>query len=219
MKKVILFDLDGTIMNTKEGITKCVAYALDYYGIHVDNPDSLDFFIGPPLHRSFQDFYGFDSEKAAQAAAKYRERYKEIGVYECEPYPGMIDCIRQLSERGYVLGVATSKPEVFAIKIMEKYNLMQYFTTVTGSLLDNTRSDKKEVIEEAFKRLKIGEKYSKEEVLMVGDRKHDIIGAKEMGIESMGVRFGFAKGNELEDTGANYIVNSADEIFEQILMI
>lgn len=217
MKKVILFDLDGTIMNTKEGITKCAAYALEFYGIPVANPDSLEFFIGPPLHKSFQEFYGFDEEKAVAAAAKYRERYKDIGVFECEPYPGMEACLRQLHEDGYKLGVATSKPEVFAIKIMEKFGLAPYFTAITGSLLDNTRSDKKEVLEEAFARMGIGKTYALDEVLMVGDRKHDIIGAKAVGIESMGVKFGFAKGTELEDAGAEYIADTAEDVVAQIV--
>lgn len=219
MKKIILFDLDGTIMNTKEGITKCAAYALEYYGIHIENPDTLDFFIGPPLHKSFQDFYGFDEEKAAAAAAKYRERYKDIGVFECVPYEGMEECIKTLHEQGYLLGVATSKPEVFAVRIMEKFNFMPYLSHVTGSLLDNTRSAKKEVLEEAFARFGVGTTYTREEVLMIGDRKHDIIGAKEMGIQSMGVKFGFAKGNELEEAGADYIAETPADIVELIQKI
>ena len=151
MEKIILFDLDGTLMNTKEGITRCAAYALEHYGIQ-EEPDHLDFFIGPPLHVSFQEFYGFDREKAAEAARIYRERDKDSGVFECEPYVGISDVLRQLKEDGFQLGVATSKPEVFAVRILEKFEFIGYFNFVTGSLLDNTRSDKKEVIEEALRR-------------------------------------------------------------------
>lgn len=212
MKKIILFDLDGTVMNTKEGITKCVVYALDHYGITVENPDSLDFFIGPPLHVSFQEFYGFDEKKAAEAASFYRERYKDIGVFECEPYPGIEAALKSLYDRGYKIGIATSKPEIFARKILEKFELAQYFTFITGSLLDNSRTDKREVIEEAFVRFGVGDEYKKDEVIMVGDRKHDIIGAKQAGIESIGVKYGFAKGNELEETGADYIARTPEDI-------
>ena len=207
-------------MNTKQGITRCAAYALEFYGIHVENTDELDFFIGPPLHKSFQNFYGFDEEKAAEAAKRYRERYKDIGIFECEPYPHMQEVVQTLVQKGYKLGLATSKPEVFAVRILEKYGLKPYFTHAVGSLLDNSRSDKAEVIEECFRQFGIGENYGssyqKEEVLMIGDRSHDIIGAKKMGIQSMGVKFGFAKGNELEETGADYIAETAQDILELI---
>lgn len=211
-KKIILFDLDGTVMNTKEGITRCAAYALEHYGITVENLDSLEFFIGPPLHVSFHDFYGFDEKKAAEATALYRERYKDIGIFECEPYSGIKEALKSLYDRGYKIGIATSKPEVFAKRILEKFEIDQYFTFVTGSLLDNSRTDKKEVIEEAFARFGVGETYTREEVLMVGDRKHDIIGAKQAGIESVGVKYGFAKENELEEAGADYIADTAEDI-------
>lgn len=212
MKKVILFDLDGTLMNTKEGITKCAAYALKHYGINVEDLDSLDFFIGPPLHKSFEEFYGFDEKKAAEAASLYRERYKDIGVYECEPYAGIEEVLKCLYETGYKLAVATSKPEVFAKQIMEKFQLTRYFTAIVGSLLDNSRSAKQEVIEEAFTQLGVGTVYEKSEVLMIGDRKHDIIGAKQAGIEALGVKYGFAKGNELFDAGADYIAEQPEDI-------
>lgn len=211
MNKIVLFDLDGTLMNTKEGITKCAAYALEHYNI-IENPDDLEFFIGPPLHKSFAQFYGFDEEKAVEAAKIYRERYAKIGVFECEPYDGMMEAVAALKEAGFHLGVATSKPEVFAKQILEKYDMEKYFDYITGSLLDNTRSDKREVIEEAFVRFGVGTEYQKEDVLMIGDREHDIIGAKQTGISSMGVRFGFAKEGELEKAGADYIADTAADV-------
>ena len=212
MKKIILFDLDGTVMNTKEGITKCAAYALKHYGIIVEDLDSLDFFIGPPLHTTFQDIYGFDEKKAEEATSLYRERYRDFGVYECEPYPGITEVLQTLYERGYKMGIATSKPEVFAVQILEKFQIAKYFTYIIGSLMDNSRSDKKEVIEEAFAQFGVDNIYTRDEVIMVGDRKHDIIGAKKMGIEAVGVRFGFAKGNELEEAGADYIADKPEDI-------
>jgi len=212
MKKVILFDLDGTIMNTKEGITKCAAHALKHYGIYVEDLDSLDFFIGPPLHKSFEEFYGFDEKKAAEATALYRERYRDIGVYKCKPYTGIEEALKCLCESGYRLAIATSKPEVFAKQIMERFQLAKYFVSVIGSLLDNSRSAKKEVIEEAFAQLEVGTVYEKSEILMVGDRKHDIIGAKQTGIEALGVKYGFARENELEDAGADYIAEQPEDI-------
>lgn len=211
MKRIVLFDLDGTLMNTKEGITKCAAYALGHYGIQ-ENPEKLDFFIGPPLHLSFQEFYGFDEEKAAEATMFYRERYKDIGIFECEPYPGILEVVKELWEQGFHLGVATSKPEVFAVRILEKFQLAPYFEFVTGSLLDNSRTDKQEVIEEAFQRFGVGREYEKREVIMVGDRKHDIEGAKKAGIRSVGVRFGFAKEGELEQAGADYLAGKPEDI-------
>ena len=216
MKKVILFDLDGTLMNTKEGITKCAAYALKHYGIYVEDLDSLDFFIGPPLHKCFEEFYGFDEKKAAEAASVYRERYRDIGVYECEPYTGIEEVLNYLFEKGYQLAVATSKPEIFAKQIMKKFGFSKYFVTIVGSLLDNSRSSKKEVIEEAFAQLGVGTVYQKSEVLMVGDRKHDIIGAKQTGIETLGVKYGFARENELQEAGADYIAEQPQDIIRII---
>lgn len=212
MKKLILFDLDGTLMNTKEGITKCAAYALEKYGITVENPDTLDFFIGPPLHLSFQQFYGMGEEQAEEAVRWYRERYKDIGIFECEAYSGVLEVLQELKADGCSMGVATSKPEIFAERIVEKFGMAPYFEHITGSLLDNSRSDKKEVIEEAFRRFGVGTAIRKEDVIMVGDRKHDIQGAKKMGILSVGVKYGFAKGDELEQAGADYIAELPQDL-------
>ena len=217
MKDIILFDLDGTLFNTKKGIVNCVQYALEYYGINEENPDNLEKFIGPPLHKSFQMFYGFDEKKAVEAAAKYRERYKDKGIFECELYEGIEEMLRVLKENGKILGVATSKPEVFAERILEKYDVMKYFSRITGSLLDNTRSDKNEVITEELNRL--GALECRERVIMAGDREHDIIGAKSTGLTSVGVRWGFAKEHELENAGADYVVEDASELCKLLLSL
>lgn len=215
MKNILLFDLDGTLVNTKPGIVNCVQYALDYFGIHEDNPDTLEKFIGPPLHRSFQMFYGFDEKKSMEAAAKYRERYKDEGIFECTPYNGIKNMLQDLKSKGRILGVATSKPEVFAMRILDKFGLSQYFAQVTGSLLDNSRSAKVDVIEEELLRLGVSD--NRDNILMIGDREHDIIGARETHLTSVGVYYGFAAAGELEAAGANYVVNTVQELHKLLL--
>lgn len=217
MKEIILFDLDGTLFNTKQGIVKCVQYALSYYGIEEENIDSLEKFIGPPLHKSFQMFYGFSEEKGVEAAAKYRERYREEGVFECSPYEGLEEMLKTLKDAGKRLGIATSKPEIFANQILEKFGVAQYFEYVTGSLLDNTRSKKTEVIIEALNRFNATDELDK--VIMVGDREHDIIGAKETKLQSVGVKYGFAEGDELMEAGADYIVEEVEELTNLLLSL
>lgn len=217
MKDIILFDLDGTLFNTKSGIVNCVQYALNYYGIYEKNPDNLEKFIGPPLHKSFSVFYGFDEEKSIEATAKYRERYKDTGIFECELYDGIEELLKKLKENGKILGVATSKPEIFAERILEQFGVMKYFSKITGSLLDNTRSDKAEVIMVALERLGAAE--CTERVIMVGDREHDIIGAKANGLASIGVEWGFAKENEFQNAGADYIVDTVEELGTLLLTL
>lgn len=217
MKDILLFDLDGTLFNTKPGIVNCVQYALAHYGIHENNPDNLEKFIGPPLHQSFQMFYDFDEEKSTQAASKYRERYKNEGIFECTPYDGIKDMLKDLKLKGKILGVATSKPEIFAKRILDRFEFSQYFNHITGSLLDNTRSKKTDVIEEVLSCL--GASGKRENVLMIGDREHDIIGAKETGLSSVGVYYGFAKAGELEAAGADHIVDTVSELHSLLLSL
>lgn len=217
MKDILLFDLDGTLFNTKPGIVNCVQYALAHYGIQEDNPDNLEKFIGPPLHQSFQMFYGFDEEKSAQAALKYRERYKNEGIFECTPYNGIKDMLKDLKSKGKILGVATSKPEIFAKSILDRFEFSQYFNHITGSLLDNTRSKKTDVIEEVLSCLNVSDK--RENVLMIGDREHDIIGARETRLSSVGVYYGFAKAGELEAAGADHIVHTVSELHSLLLSL
>lgn len=211
----VLFDLDGTIVDTKEGITKCTAYALDYFGIKVNDLNDLVCFIGPPLHKSFQMFYGFDHEKSMKAVEKYRERYKDIGIFECSPYTGIEETIKEIFKTGRKIGLATSKPEEYAVRILEKFNLKKYFTVITGSLMDGSRTEKDEVITEALNRFHI--ENDKKSVIIIGDRSHDIIGGKKTGIMTLGVKYGFAKDGELEDAGADFIVDSPDKILDVIV--
>ncbi len=206
--KYIFFDLDGTLTDPQEGITKCVKYALEHYGIHETDYSNLKRFIGPPLVYSFQEYYGFNKEKALGAVAKYRERFSDVGLFENKVYDGIYDLLQKLNDSAHVLVLATSKPKIFADRIMAKYRLRPYFRLICGSELDGTRNDKNEVIDYAIEILKC----PREKVIMVGDRKHDIIGAKECGIVSCGVRFGYAEEGELEEAGADFIADTIEDL-------
>lgn len=219
MKDILLFDLDGTLTDPKEGITKCVEYALNAYGIQVESLDDLMCFIGPPLVESFQMFYGFDEQKAENAVEKYRERFKDIGIFENKIYAGIIEMLDSCKKAGKTICLATSKPEVFAVRILKKYGMAEYFDEAVGSTLDGSINAKHEVIEEAFRRLNIHSEEDKARVIMIGDRKHDILGAKRMGIESVGVRFGYAEEGELEAAGADYIVDTVTDLEKLCLNI
>lgn len=212
MIKYLLFDLDGTITDPKEGITKCVQYALSKFDIE-EECDNLLSFIGPPLTDSFIDFYGFDKQKAELAIKYYRERYAKIGLFENSAIDGIHEVLEKLKNSGYTLAVATSKPTCFAISICEKYDFSKYFDIIMGSELDGTRTKKSEIIYEVLKQLNA----KPEEVVMIGDRKYDIIGAKEVGTASIGVRFGYAEDGELEKAGADFIVGTPNELLTCIL--
>lgn len=210
----ILFDLDGTLTDPEEGIINCVVYALEAVGIHVEDRKSLQRFIGPPLVNSFQEFYGMSLEEARASTAKYRERYAKMGMFENKAYPGIIEVLERLKKSGKTLAVATSKPEVFAVPIAEKYGFAPYLTNICGSELDGSRDEKWDVIEEVLKRLSVTDRSL---VLMVGDRKNDVIGAKKCGIDCLGVSYGYAEPGELEKAGADYVVNTVEEMGKFIL--
>lgn len=211
--KYILFDLDGTLTDPQKGITNCVKYALEAFGIHEDDHAKLMRFIGPPLVYSFSEYYGFDEEKALKAVEKYRERFSAVGLFENRAYDGIHAVLQRLVDAGRILAVATSKPEVYTHRILDKYGLRAYFKAVCGSELDGTRNNKDEVIGYALGKLGCG----RDEVIMVGDRKHDILGAKKCGIASCGVRFGYAEPGELEKAGADYIAGTIDEMLKILL--
>lgn len=201
MKKydVILFDLDGTLTDSAEGIMNCAEYALNLMGITEPDRSRLLRFIGPPLVDSFMDFYGMSREDALKAVALYRERFPVKGIFENRVYEGIPEALDMLKKAGKRLAVATSKPEVYAKRILEHFELAEYFEAVTGAELSGERNAKSEVIEECLKRLGNPDKGT---VLMVGDRKHDVIGAKACGVDCAGVKFGYAEENELENAGA-----------------
>ncbi|VDN48977.1 5'-nucleotidase [Petrocella atlantisensis] len=213
--KYILFDLDGTLTDPKTGITRSVAYALKKTKNIDANLDDLTIFIGPPLKESFMDFYDFTEEEAKEAILYYREYFVDHGIYENEIYEGIEELLEDLQKTNtYVLAVATSKPTKFAELIIKHFGLDEYFTSIVGSNLDGTRTKKSEVIEEVLLRLSIKDK---REVVMIGDRQHDILGAKEMVIDSIGVTYGYGTYDELKRAGANYIVNSIQGLKDLVL--
>ena len=208
--KYILFDLDGTLTDSSEGIVRCVRYALEAAGREIPDYKTLLRFIGPPLVEGFQEVTGMRYEDAIVSVAKYRERYNIIGLFENKPYDGIASVLDKLKRQGKVLAVATSKPENIAVRILQHFRLLSYFTVVVGSTLDGRRDSKQAVIEEALLQLQITEE-QKKEVIMVGDRKHDILGARANGITSLGVYYGFAETGELEAAKADHIVWSVEE--------
>lgn len=207
--KYILFDLDGTLTDPKVGITGSVAYALEAFGIHVENHDDLCCFIGPPLIDSFMDFYGMDEDTANAAIAKYRERFGVVGLFENEVYSGIPELLQRLKDDGKTLIIATSKPAVFSQRILDHFDLAKYFTFLSGSELDGRRNDKAEVIAYALEQTGIT---NLSDVIMIGDRKHDIIGARKNGIPAIGVLYGYGDRAEHEAAGADYIVETVEEL-------
>ncbi|WCN38391.1 HAD family hydrolase [Aneurinibacillus uraniidurans] len=209
--KVLLFDLDGTISDSKEGITKSVQYALKKLGIEEDDLNNLEPFIGPPLQESFRAFYSFTEERVNLAIEYYRERFKIKGMFENKLYPDIVELLHKLRTEGYILVVATSKPTEFAEKILLHFNISQYFNVIVGSNLDGTRINKTEIIEHILNQFN---EFDKSCFLMIGDRKHDIIGARNTGIDSLGVTYGYGSHMELQQENATYIVHSVEEIKE-----
>lgn len=206
---VVLFDLDGTLTDPAIGITNSVMHALKKYGISVENRAELYKFIGPPLHESFEKFYGFSRDEALQAVEYYREYYRDKGIYENVVYDGVEEMLKILFEKGKKIILATSKPEIFAREILRYFNLEKYFYYSAGANLDGSRTDKAEVIEYALREGGVNDKSS---VVMVGDREHDIIGANKNGLDSIGVLFGFGSREELESAGATYIAETVEDI-------
>lgn len=207
--RYLLFDLDGTLTNPGEGITRCVEYALQHFGIVVNDLRDLYPFIGPPLNDSFKEFYHFTEEQAKEASLKYHERFADTGIYENQTYEGIVDFLERAKQQGYQMMLATSKPDVFASKILDHFHLTDYFSFVGGSGLDGSRHSKADVIAYVLSENQITD-LSK--VVMIGDRKHDILGAKQMGVDSIGVLYGYGDQKELEEAGANYIVGSINEL-------
>ena len=211
MYKAILFDLDGTLTDSSVGITKSVIYALKKYGIEEEDQKKLYAFIGPPLTESFQKFYGFSAEQSIEAVEYYREYYREIGIFENKVYEGMKETLRQLKEKGKRLMVATSKPEPFARRIIRHFGLASYFEYVAGMELDGGRGTKAEVIAYALQSCGIDDRGK---TVMVGDREHDVIGAKKEGLDCIGVLYGFGSREELEKAGADWIIEKPEELCE-----
>lgn len=218
-KQIILFDLDGTLTDPGVGITNSVMYALKKFGITVDDRKELYAFIGPPLSESFERFYGFDSYQAKEAVEIYREYFSEKGIFENSLIEGVDELLKFLKSQGKKIALATSKPEVYASRILEHFQIEEYFDVVAGSLLSGERTDKSEVICWALKQMR--EKYnfqnSEEKTVMVGDREHDVAGAHKNHIPCIGVLFGYGSGEELKNAGADGIVSDITQLFSELV--
>lgn len=205
----LFFDLDGTLTDPGMGITNSIIYSLEKFGIKVEDRTSLYPFIGPPLLESYEKYYGFDEEKAKLAVNYYREYFGVKGLFENEVYPGMDEFLNKCREIGCKLVLATSKPEHYAVDIMKHFGLDRYFDCMCGSSMDASLETKADVIRKALKCCNIS---FTENVLMIGDRKHDILGAKECHIDSAGVLWGYGNREEFCQNGATYIVNNLKEL-------
>ena len=229
MLEYLLFDLDGTLTDSSEGITKSVQYGLKSIGIEVNDLNQLLCFIGPPLDYSLKEFYHVDEEKTKIAIAKYRERYEQTGKFENALYPGMAELLRDMKERGKHLAVASSKPEHFVRQILQHFQIEQYFEVIVGSGMDGSLGTKAEVVEEALRQLfekprkaeQSGQmtdkplvltQEQKEKTAMIGDRHFDIEGGKVYGLVTIGVEYGFAEKGELKEAKADYIVRTVKEL-------
>jgi len=210
----IFFDLDGTITDPAVGITSACAFALKKFGIEVEDLSTLNKHIGPPLHYSFMEFYGFSYEQATDAVKYYREYYSTRGLFENVLYDGTVEMLKALKNAGKTLVIATSKPTLYTNKILEHFGLDGYFTLVSGAAFTPESAKKPLIIAHAIDLLKITDK---SKVVMIGDREHDILGAKENGLSSIGVLFGYGSLEELKKAGADYIAKDQKEILDIIL--
>jgi phosphoglycolate phosphatase len=215
MYQYLLFDLDGTLTNPKEGITRSVQHALRHFGIEVADPDTLTPYIGPPLIPSFMEFHGLTQEQALEALQVYRQRFSTVGLFENEVLDGVPEMLRALKQNGRFVAVASSKPEPYVIRILEHFDLLQYFDEVVGASMDEKRSAKKDIIEEALRRM--GKAPGDRDILMIGDRMHDVEGAQLCGLDSLGIYTGFAPEGELENAGATYVFHTIRDMADFLL--
>lgn len=207
--KAILFDLDGTLIDSSEGITRSAQYALAHFGIEEPDLEKLYFFIGPPLVDTFMERYGFSKEKAVEAVAVYRERYQDIGIFECSLYPGVRECIEELRRRGYMIGMASSKPEVSCKRILEHFGILGMFDDVVGATFDGRIDSKEEVLNEVMRRWS---DIPRDEMCLIGDTMFDIEGANKAGVPSIAVSFGFGNVDEMLKAGAKTVIDDLREL-------
>ncbi|MBQ6550074.1 MAG: HAD family hydrolase [Lachnospiraceae bacterium] len=210
----ILFDLDGTLTDPGLGITNSVMHALKKHGIEVADRTTLYPFIGPPLKDSFMKYFGFSEEDAVKAIDEYREYFRPYGLFENEVYQGVPEMLASLKNAGKQLILATSKPDEFSIKIMKHFGLYDYFSFFSCASMNEKKVGKQEIIQYALDELGIKDKSA---CLMVGDREHDILGAKAVGIKSLGVLYGYGSREELEAAGADYIAETVEDIVKYVV--
>ncbi|MEE0109281.1 MAG: HAD family hydrolase [Oscillospiraceae bacterium] len=208
MQKTILFDLDGTLTDSGEGIINCAILALEHFGLPVPSREEMRVFVGPPLHETFVRF-GVPKDKAEEAVAVYRSRYIPIGKYENTPYPGIRELLEALKAEGHKLYVATSKPEQMSVDILEHFDLAKYFDQICGATMDTSRTNKEAVIAYLLE-----QNGRADNMVMVGDTKFDVIGAKAHGIPTVGVSWGYGEVSDMVDAGAVAIADTAGELLE-----
>ena len=209
-QKSILFDLDGTLTDSGEGIINCATLALEHFGLPVPSREEMRVFVGPPLSETFQKF-GVPAENVDEAIAVYRSRYIPIGKFENTPYPGIRELLETLQNHGHKLYVATSKPEGMSVDILEHFDLAKYFTRICGAAMDMSRNSKEAVIDYLLK--ECGEDANR---IMVGDTTFDVIGAKAHGIPCIGVSWGYGEVKDMDNAGAAAIAYSMDELLKLI---
>lgn len=207
-KQYVLFDLDGTLTDSQDGILNSIEYALHHFGIVVDRT-ALRPWLGPPLVDSLMKYHGFGREQALEGVKKFREYFDVKGIFENRVYDGIEALLARLQAEGYILMTATSKPEVAARRIADHFNLTRYFTFIGGASLDDSRVRKADVIRYVLETNQIDDLAS---VMMVGDRENDILGAKQNGLESIGVLYGYGDRDELEAAGADHIAETVEDI-------
>lgn len=207
MIRYLLFDFDGTLYDTVEGIAKSAQYALEKLGVHAEL-ETLRCFAGPPLVDKFMEEFGFSYEKAAEARLLFQERYRPVGVYESRAFPGMTEFLTRLRERGYTLAVATSKPLPLAEELLERSGMRALFELVVGSTMGGNNISKREIVERVIASLGA----RKDECVLIGDTKYDVAGAHAAGIGCIGVRYGYAAPGELERAGADAIAEDLAEV-------
>lgn len=208
-KKYILFDLDGTLTDSQDGIINSIEYMLKSYRIAVEDRSSLRPWLGPPLKESLMKYYGFDEKTALEGVGKYREYFDRQGIFENRVYPGIPELLEKLRSQGHQLYVATSKPETAAVRILEHFGLSRYFTYIGGATLDDSRTRKGDVIRYVLEVIGAADQ---SEIVMTGDRENDVMGAAENGIEVIGALYGYGTREELEKAGADYIAETVEMI-------
>jgi phosphoglycolate phosphatase len=211
MAQTIFFDLDGTLTDPMVGITGSIQFALEKLGLDVPEAEDLLWCIGPPLLENFRTLVG--SERAPTAVAHYRERFSSVGLYENTPYSGIHDALSAIQSAGVRLCVASSKPRIYVREILEHFELINYFSNVFGSELDGTRTDKSDLLRYALSETRI----EPNDATMVGDRKHDIIGALDNGVSAIGVLYGYGSAEELTLAGASRFANAPSDLVSLLL--
>lgn len=206
----VIFDFDGTIVDTGEGILKSLQYAFDFFTDEVPTLEQLEVFIGPPLHYSFTHFFGVPENEVDEYIKKYRERYSDIGLYECKLYDGMLELLKKLKENKVKIGVASSKPQIFIEKLLDHLDLIYYFDFLCGTTFDDCKHvGKKELVEKNMRNLGA---VDKDKVIMIGDRYFDIDGGNQAGVYSCGIIHGYGNREEFQEHNADFIVDDVKDL-------